>query len=152
MSVFDPATFLDATVSQPFTARSPLPEGDYVAVVNDVVSRNWTGVKDPTKSGVALDVTFTVEVPFDLQKELGLATSSLKMTDSILLDLTLNGAIDDGPGKNRKLGQYREAVDLNKKGDEFTIRQLVGKNLKVKVKHNIWEGKIQEKVSGVTKL
>ena len=149
-SSFDPSIFLDAQLTEPLEKRAPLAIGDYTAIIKDLTSRAWTGKSDPSKSGIALDVILTVEVPFELQEGLG-GLTTLDMKDSIMLDLTPGGTIDNGVGKNRKLRNYREALDMNKVGDAFSPRGMIGRPIKVKVTHEVWEGQPQERVGGVTR-
>ena len=151
MSLFDPATFLDATIDTPTEKRPPLPIGDYLATIGDIEARQWQGKKDPSKSGIAYDVPLTLDIPAEIQASLGLTLSTLTLKDSIMLDLTDNGTIDNSPGKNRRLRMYREATDLNKAGDSFSARKMVGKLVKVKVSHEIWEGQPVERVDGVAR-
>lgn len=150
-SIFDPTTYLDATLETPTEKRPPLPVGDYTAVIGEVTARAWQGRKDPSKSGIAWDVPLTLEIPADIQASLGLPVATLQLTDSVMLDLTDGGLIDNGPGRNRRLRMYREAVDLNKAGDTFSARLMQGKVVKVKLYHEEWEGSLQERVAGVAK-
>ena len=150
-SIFDPVAYLDATLEAPTEKRPPLPVGDYTAIIGEITARAWQGKKDPSKSGIAWDVPLSVEIPADVQASLGLTNSTLLLTDSVMLDLTDGGLIDNGPGRNRRLRMYREAVDLNKPGDSFSARLMQGKVVKVKVSHEEWEDNIQERVSGVVK-
>jgi hypothetical protein len=78
--------------------------------------------------------------------------STLPLKDSLMLDLTANGTIDNAPGKNRRLRAYREATDMNKPGDVFSARKMEGRIVKVKITHDIWEGQPIEKVSGVVAM
>jgi hypothetical protein len=148
-SSFNPDTFLDATLTEPSEKRPPLPVGDYTAVLGDVTARAWQGKQDPSKSGIAWDIPLTIDVPAEIQVELKMDTSTLQLKDSIMLDLTANGTIDNSPGKNRRLRAYREATDMNKPGDVFSARKMSGKIVKVKISHDMWEGQPIEKVSGV---
>ena len=150
-SSFDPSLFLDASISEPTVKRPPLPVGDYLGVIGEVTARNWTGKKDPSKSGVAWDVPLVIEVPAEVQASLGLISSTLQFKDSIMLDLTPNNALDNAPGRNGGLRRYREACDLNKPGDSFSARQMTGKVVKVKITHELYNDEIMERVSGVTK-
>lgn len=151
MSMFNPDTFLDATIEAPTEKRPPLPAGDYTAVIGDVKSRAWQGKKDPTKSGIAWDIPLTLEIPADVQTQLGLQQPTITLTDSIMLDLTEAGTIDNSPGKNRGLRNYREALDMNKAGDVFSARKMTGQAVRVKVKHELYEDQIMERVGGVTR-
>ena len=151
MSAFDPQTYLDSQISEPTVKRPPLPAGDYVGIIEDVKSRTWTGKNDPTKSGIAFDIPMVIQLPAEVQQQLGIEATTLKFTDSIMLDLTESGTIDNGVGKNRRLRTYREACDMNKPGDVFSPRKMVGKLVTVKIKHDLWEGEIVEKIAGVAK-
>ena len=127
ISSFDPSMFLDMTLDEPTIKRPPLPVGDYLAVLGEVTSRRWTSNKDPAnpKSGIVWDVPMTIEVPAELQSSLNLPPS-LKNKDSIMLDTTESGGIDNGIGKNGRLRSYREALDQNKPGDSFSARAMSG--------------------------
>lgn len=148
-SSFDPATFLDATLTEPTEKRPPLPVGDYTAVIGAVTARTWQGKQDATKSGIAWDIPLTIDVPAEIQVQLKMDTSTLTLKDSVMLDLTENGTIDNAPGKNRRLRAYREATDMNKPGDVFSARKMEGRVITVKISHDMWEGQPVEKVSGV---
>jgi len=150
-SIFNPEAFLDATLEAPTEKRPPLPVGDYTATVGEVKARAWQGKTDPTKSGIAWDIPLTLEVPAEVQTQLGLTSSTLTFTDSLMLDLTEAGTIDNSPGKNRRLRNYREAVDLNKPGDVFSARKMQGRVIKVKIGHDMWEGQPVERVQGVAR-
>ena len=147
--MFDPQSFLDAQMETPLEKRPPLPEGDYTAMIGEIKSRAWQGKADPSKSGIAWDIALVVQIPMDLQDSLG--RPELTITDSTFIDITESGMIDSGPGKNRKLRAYREALDMNKVGDVFSARKMTGGIVKVKVKHDIYEGEPQERISGVAK-
>lgn len=151
MSMFDPSTFLDATLEAPTEKRPPLPVGDYTAIVGEVKARAWQGRTDPTKSGIAWDIPLTIEIPAEVQAQLGLQQPTITLQDSIMLDLTEGGTIDNSPGKNRRLRVYREAVDLNKSGDSFSARKMQGKVVKVKISHDVYEGSPVEKIAGVAR-
>jgi hypothetical protein len=142
--------FLDTTLDAPTEKREPLPIGDYTAVIGEVASRVWTGKADPTKSGVALDIPLIIDVPAELQVSMGLPPT-LNLKDSVMLDLTESGMIDNGKGKNRALRNYREATNMNKPGDVFSPRKLQGQVITIKVTHEIWQDAPVERVSGVSK-
>lgn len=152
MSLFDPASYLDATLTEPSEKRPPLPEGDYTAIINDVKSRTWTGRKDPTKTGIAWDVVLILQVPAEIQAAAGLTADTLTLTDSIMLNLTPQKTIDNSKGANRHLRAYREAVNLNKSGDTFSARALIGQTVLVKIAHDMYEGSPVERVKGVAKI
>jgi hypothetical protein len=149
-SAFSPEMFLDMELNEPTERRAPLPIGDYTAVIGDVKARPWQGKADPTKTGIAWDVPLTVDVPAEYQSELGLP-ATLQFKDSVMLDLTDNGTIDNSKGKNRQLRAYRDALDMNKVGDSFSARKMVGGIVKVKVGHELYQENIVERINGVAK-
>lgn len=148
MSQFDPQQFLDATMTEPLTKRPPINPGSYSAVIGEPKMRQWTS-RDGTKSGVALDVPLEISLPADEATRVG--QPSVIVTDSVMLDMTEGGGLDTAPGKNRKLRNYREAVNLNNPGDKFSFRMLQGRSVKVAVKHDAVEGEVYERVGAVAK-
>jgi hypothetical protein len=156
-SQFDPATFLDDTMSAPLEKRPPLPvgrgpiAGDYLGVIGEPRTRAWTSKKDPTKSGLSLDVPLNIEVPPNLQEEFQLKPI-VQVTHGIFLDITPTGSIDMAPGSNRGLRMYREACDMNKPGDTFSIRGMAGKPVRIKISHDVYEGQPVERVAAVARV
>lgn len=147
--VFDAQQFLNITTDSPFTDRIPLPIGEYTALIGTVKPRTWVS-KDGTKSGVALDIPLVVDVPMDTQQSCGLGPTT-QLNDSAMIDLTESGmGFDFGPGKNRVLKDYREATDLNRPGEKFGLLMLQGKVIRIRITHDVYEGKPREKIAGRT--
>jgi len=145
-NVFDAEQFLNLTIDSPFTDRIPLPTGEYTAMVGTIKPRTWTS-KDGTKSGVALDIPLVVDVPAEAQQTCGFGPTT-QITDSAMIDLVESGGFDFGPGKNRVLKDYREATDLNRPGEKFGLTMLQGKVIRIKVTHDLYEGRPREKITG----
>jgi hypothetical protein len=158
--MFDPAAFLDLPVEAPLEKRPPLPVGDYTATIKDVVARQWasktkTNQDGSFRSGIAYDVTFTVEVPEAVAAVVGLSITTLELRDGIMLELTDNGSIDTSPGKNRGLRNYREALDMNKAGEPFRARDMIGRLIRIKIAHEEYpqgSGQLTERVGGVARI
>jgi len=132
---FNPDTFLDSAVTESNdTKLIPVPVGEYVAVIDSVKARQWQSRNDPSKAGVALDVTWLIDDP--AVKQL-LDREKVTCKQGIMLDLQDNGGLDMGKGKNVGLGRLREAVDLNANGQPFAPTMLVGRVAKVKVEHRV---------------
>ena len=147
---FDAEQFLNITIDSPFTDRIPLPVGEYTALIGTIKPRTWTS-KDGTKSGVALDIPLVVDVPAEAQQSCGFGPT-MQLTDSAMIDLVEGGmGFDFGPGKNRVLKDYREATDLNRPGEKFGLTMLQGKVIRIKVTHDVYEGKPREKITGRTR-
>lgn len=153
MSQFDTSTFLDFTTTEESLKRPPIPVGDYTGIIGDLTVREWVSPKDPTKAGVAFDVPITLDLPQDVAAAAGLLEPTLKVKDSIMLDLTPQGAIDFAPGKNGKLRRYREATNNNKAGQPFSPRSLSGQVITVKISHREYpegSGEFFEQVDGIS--
>lgn len=151
-SIFDPQSFLDASTTEALVKRPPIPAGtELVGVITAQKPRAWTGKKDPTMGGIAIDLT----VEFDLtgypavQAIVGL--DKVQIVDGIMLDLTEGGSIDYAPGKNGKLRRYREALGLNVPGQSFSIRMMEGRPIRCKIKHDPYEGEVYDKIESVAK-
>lgn len=158
-TLFDPAAFLDMPVDAPLEKRPPLPQQDYIATIQEVTAGQWQS-KDKfnpdgsNKSGVKYDVKLTLEIPGEVQTQLGIEMPTMQMTDGIMLELNDAGGIDTGIGKNRQLRNYREALDMNKAGESFRASAMVGRVLRVRIKHEIYPAgtdNIVEKIAGVSK-
>lgn len=149
-NTFDAEQFLNITVDSPFIDRIPLPVGDYTAIVGTIKPRTWVSKKD-AKSGIALDIPLVVDVPAEAQQSCGFGPTT-QLTDSAIIDLAESGAgFDFSPGKNRVLKEYREAIDLNKPGEKFSLPMLQGKVIRIRVTHDVYEGKPREKIVGRTR-
>lgn len=155
-SAFNPEAFLSTNMDKPLEKRDALPtsnpeasDGCYIGVVRDVKSRVWEGKTEKTagRSGVAVDVTLDVDVPASLQTTQG--GPKRVLSDSIMLDLTEAGQIDSGKGKNSRLRMYREATNLNNPGDSFSFLKMVGRPIKFKLEHEMWNDTVQERIKQV---
>lgn len=147
--IFDAEQFLNITVDSPFTDRIPLPAGEYTAMIGTIKPRVWS---NKTSSGVALDITLVVDVPAEAQ-QLCECRPTMILTDSAMLDLVEGGmGFDLGPGKNRVLKDYREATDLNRPGEKFGLTMLQGRIIRIKITHDVYEGKPREKITGRSRV
>ena len=147
--IFDAEQFLNITVDSPFTDRIPLPAGEYTAMIGTIKPRVWS---NKTSSGVALDIPLVVDVPAEAQ-QLCECGPTMKLTDSAMLDLVEGGmGFDLGPGKNRVLKEYRDATDLNRPGEKFGLTMLQGKVIRIKITHDLYEGKPREKITGRSRV
>ncbi len=151
---FDPSLFLDATTTEALVKRPPIPAGSVVqGTIIDAVSRTWTSSKPEAKvkSGVAIDlkIEINLEAYPDLRAIVG--QDKVVLTPGIMLDLKDGKAIDWSSGKNGTLRRYREALDMNRPGEPFSIRQMIGRVLSVKIKHRTYEGEFYDEVDTVAR-
>lgn len=134
MSNFDPNQFLDMTVTESNdTVVVPVPEGEYVAVADEVKVRPWSS-KDGSSAGLALDIVWTIDDE-NLKQQLG--RSKITVKQGIMLDITPENGLDMGKGKNVSLGRLREAIGKNAPGTPFAFSQIPGSLCKVVVKHRM---------------
>lgn len=149
MSSFDPALFLQAQQTEVNEARPSIPEGIYPAVIGEInpekikhgvyekgdnVGKPWANMPVPLK----------LQLPSEVQA-LGLPPE-FQLTDRVFIDLTDKGMADNSKGRNQRQLDYRKATNLNNKGEGFAWFQLTGRTIRVQVKHELYEGKIQERV------
>lgn len=155
-SQFDPNTFLDAQQNEVNEKRPALPtenpddeNGLYTAVIGEIKTDAGTiGKGDRVgQPWVSMLVPLRIQIPASVQA-LGLPPE-LTLTDRAFLDLTPQGSIDNGKGKNRQQKAYRDACDLNNPGEPFAWRMLTGKVVKVKINHELYNDAIQERVGQV---
>jgi hypothetical protein len=132
------------------TVSVPVPEGEYTAVVDkEPEIRQWTGRRDPTQTGLVLDITWNID---DAQVREELGRDKVTCRQSIMLELNANGGIDTGKGRNVQLGRLRDAVNLNESGKPFSFRMLAGQVAKIAVKHRIDNDAVYAEVKGVARL
>lgn len=149
MSNFDPQTFLDSNFEgSNSTSRTPCPEGEYPAVIKDVEVNAWTS-RDQTKSGLRLDVRYSIDDE-SVKAAVGLPEPTVRQ--GLMLDLTPSGGLDMGKGRNIGLGRLREATRLNDPAKPFNFRMLVGQMVKVKVTHRVADEAIYDEVKAVAPL
>lgn len=153
MSAFDTANFLDFTTTEESVKRPPIPAGEYRGIIGDIAVSEWVSKTDPTKAGVKFTVPIELDLPGNVVESVGLNSPILKVSDSIMLDLTDQKTLDFSPGKNAKLRRYREATNNNKAGVPFSARTLQGKVVTVKISHREYpegSGELFEQVDAVT--
>ena len=133
MSQFDPNSFLNMSVDQSnSTVAVPVPVGEYIAIIDKVDARPWQKKDDPSKAGMAIDILWSID---DAGVKALLERDKVTVKQGIMLDVTPEGGLDMGKGKNVSLGRLREAVDLNQAGQPFSFMMLPGRMARVRVKH-----------------
>lgn len=141
---FSPEQFLDMTMTAPLEKRPPIAIGDYNAIIGE------PEVKTFSKSDGTTGMRLVIPLEIDTQGQED-QPPVLKLSDSAFLDLTPSGTLDMSKGKNRTIRVYREALDLNKPGDQFSFRVMQGRMVRVSIKHELYEGNIQERIGGVAR-
>lgn len=140
MSQFDVDSFLDAQTTEAASKRAPLPAGsEYLGTIGEPVARS--GEKDG-KQWAAMD--------FPIQLDANGDTVTLKY--GTFVDVSDSGGLDWSPGRNSGLRRLREATGLNEKGKPFSVRMLQGRQVRVKIKHRIYEGEIYDEIGSVARV
>ena len=148
--MFNPDQFLDMQIEgQNDTKIVPVPAGEYTAMIEEVKVRQWQGKADPSKSGLTLDVQWSIDDA--AVKEL-LGRDKVTVKQGIMLDLTDAGGLDMGKGRNIGLGRLREALDLNQPGRPFSFTMLTGRVARVSVSHRIADDNIFAEVKQVARM
>lgn len=149
-SQFDPSLFLDATTTEANTRLPPLPPGDYLATVENLEPAAWAS-KDGTKAGMKFNVQLSVDPASGPAAQAGGFPDRLRVPDSIMLDTTPSGSLDNSQGKNGRLRVYREALGMNVPGQPFAPRMMIGRQLRVKISHREYQGEMFNQVDSVAK-
>lgn len=129
---FDPNTFLNTTVEGELDTRTiPCPVGEYNAISDKVDVKQWSS-KDGSSSGLKIVILWDVQ---DENVKQLVGRDKILVPQDIMLDLTEEGGLDMGKGKNIGLGRVREALDMNKPGEPFAISNMAGRLALVTVSH-----------------
>lgn len=130
---FDPATFLNQTVTDSNDTKVvPVPAAEYLAIATKVDIKPWAK-KDGSDSGLKLEIVW--EVQDENVKALIGREPTVKQDQ--MLDLTAEGGLETGSGKNVGLGRIREALGLNTPGEPFAFSMIQGRMAKIMVSHRI---------------
>lgn len=128
MSTFDPDVFMNMSSSEAnSTVVEPIPEGEFLAIIEDIKLR-------PTGDRYPLDLIWLITDP-ELQRALERDRVTSKQT--VWLDITANGTLDFGKGKNVGLGKVRAALGMNEAGKPFSVNMLKGAGpARIEIKHS----------------
>lgn len=149
MSTFNPDLFLQTTVNEANDTKvTPCPVGEYMATIDAVKPRQWQS-KDGTSSGISLDVTWSID---DANAKAIVGRDDCLVKQGVMLDLTEQGQLDMGKGKNVGLGRLREATGTNVAGQPFSFTQLLGQSARVIVEHRVSGEDTFSEIKKVAKL
>jgi hypothetical protein len=147
MSDFDPSVFLDATITEVQVKRPPLPAGaDFIGTVGEPKFRQNQGKQDPTKVYTSVDIPILLDTSLVEGQP-----KTLTLNYGFLLEITEQGTIDTGPGKNSKLRLLREALGMNTFGTPFNFRAAQGRTVRAKIGHREYNGEVYDEVVAVSK-
>ncbi len=153
-SIFNPDSFLDSTTTDALTRRPPIPAGtELLGIIGEPKPRQSQGKKDPTATFTFLDLPVEFDLTQNPQVRAHVGQDKVTLTYGFMVDITASGALDTAPGKNGRLRQLREALDMNKPGQTFNPRMLQGRQARFKISHRINEmdSEVYDQVDGVAK-
>jgi hypothetical protein len=131
---FDPQSFLNNTAIEGAmeTKFVTCPAGEYNAPIIDVAARS---IKDKTtgEESPIVDVIWGVS---DAAVQAATGMEVVKVRQSIFIDLTPQGGLASGPGKNIQLGRLREALKQNDPSVSWNFNMLKNAVAKIKVEHS----------------
>ena len=154
-SIFDPNALLQSTTSESFSRRPPIPAGtELIGVIGEVNPRQNAGKKDPTKMYTFLDIPIEIDLSQNPAVMELVGQPKVTLRDSCILDITPSGTLDGAPGKNGQLRRYREALDMNKPGEPFSLLAMQGRPVRVKIKNEDPNnsGELVDSVGAVAKV
>ena len=144
--MFDEDAFMSSTSEgEMSTEFTPVPVGEYQAIVKKVGTRSGEGEKG---AWAMLDVTWAID-DAGVTEETGMDNPSVRQ--SIFLDITESGGLDMGKGKNIGLGRLREALGQNT-GAAWSPTMLEGNVATVSVDHRLYEGRTFADVKNVSAI
>lgn len=113
---FDPNLFIQSTVEGELSTQYiPIPEGEFVGRVNKIEGRL-------AKESAILDVYWVID-DATVRETTGMEEPTVRQ--SIFLDITENGTLDLGTGKNVQLGRLRAALGQNT-GAAWSPNNMIG--------------------------
>lgn len=147
MSVFDPQTFAQMTFTEANATEShPIPVGEHDFTIEKSEITAWQKRDDPSQGGLKCTLTLKTDDPA-VAEATGRPLNRVR--HEIMLDITPEGGLDMGKGMNVMLGRAREACSLNKPGQAFAFDMFIGHNVRGKIKHQEYEGKLQAKCTEI---
>ena len=143
-STFDPEMFMNQqTTDSNSTTYTPVPEKELQAYIKDV--KAGTAGDKPV-----LNVTWATD-DAEAREATGMDEPTVRQT--IWLDLTPQGGLDMGKGKNVGLGKLREALGQNEPGQPWAPGMLFGQAAMISVKHRAGkDGEVFADVKAVAAL
>lgn len=148
MSAFDPVAFLASNQTEANEERPRIPPELYTAVIGDIDPAKGKSGTYSTGPNIG-NPWGSISVPLRLQlspeaQALGLPPE-FTLTDNVFIDLTPSGTVDNSKGKNTRQLEYRKATGTNNPGEPFSWLGLIGRPIKVQVKHEMYQGRVIEK-------
>lgn len=128
---FDAAAFMNATIDEPLATEYILPPiAEYRAMIDDFDEKAFETFEGDSKQKPGEKWTMTKfncpVILLDDALAAKLGREKVVVRCQMILDFTDDGQLDFGPNKNVKLGQLREALGQNIKGQPWAPSLLKG--------------------------
>ena len=141
VDTFNPELFLNTQTDQASsTELLAIPEGEYRAVSGPVGPDSFSSF-DIRKGDRAGQKAYRLDVEWTINDEGGALKEYLgrepRVRQGIMLDISKDGTLEMGKGKNVTLGRLREALGQNLAGRPWSMSQVGGQVAKIKVKHRL---------------
>lgn len=148
MALFNPETFLDDDAGGVLsTERTLVPTGTYSnCYIKDVKPSEGIIGKGERAGEPWARMVFVWVIDDDAVRQ-ELNKSEVVLSQGIMLDLDSNGKLDEGKGRNIRLGKLRQALGIN--DGPVKWRDFIGKPATIQVGHSIYNGNPVEDVIAV---
>jgi hypothetical protein len=134
-TVFDVDAFLNEIVTEADqTDFTPLPVGEYQALIDRIEVKEGTANDNPARSWRSLNVFWKVDLAGSPIAEL-MGREEVTVIQTIFLDFDTQGRLAKGVNKNVGLGRLRKALGLNTPGAPFSFNMLQGRMGTITVTH-----------------
>jgi hypothetical protein len=128
--------------------------GEYQGVLGTPEFRQTEGKKETNlgQKYTWLDIPVTIDLTQypDLLASIGVNQVVLRYSGRV--DVSATGGIDYGKGKSPGFRQIREATGLNFDGQPFSPSMLQGRVVRVKIKHEPYQGELIDNIDSVAKV
>lgn len=132
MSSFNAESFLATRTQGKMDTKYPTcPAGWYKAQIDNLAARQ-VDKNDGSGSSTVMDINWLV---LDEKVQQKLKSERVLVRQGIFLDLTEEGQLDYGTGKNVKLGKVREVLKQNDPKKDWFPNLLIGAVAKIHVEH-----------------
>lgn len=153
---FDPTAFLGATLTEPSVRRPPIPAGVVLpGQFGEVSFRQQQGTKDTNRDKIYTFCEIPVEVDLTSNPAIRQIVGQDKVTlrHNFSVDIGPDGkGFDLSPGKNGGLRQLREALDMNKPGDQFSFMAVPGRMVLCKIGARPYKGEIFDEIDSIARM
>jgi hypothetical protein len=149
MSIFNPDTFLDEDAGGPLsTERVLIPIDTYKNCYIETVKPVEGIIKDGERAGEPWAKMNFVWVIDDQEVKDKLDRQRVVVTQGIMLELDATGSLDEGKGKNVRLGKLRAALGIN--SGKVRWRDFIGVPATISIGHATSDkGTMYEEVTAV---